>query len=412
MSDTQVTTVFKTTDWNALIDQVKVLVNANPGCVSAAPPTDAVDPHVWTLQDVLGIQQVLQQLCNTDTFTTPVGPENLWLQKIIDEINTAIKNGACSCQECIKTCNPGVKNVDFSITQSGCEDMPIDLNAPDPTKQTRDAQNAAGLIGQKADGACSDYIDGFASYCGLQQRIKCAKLWLAQYQQETGPTKDADIAIAQAQIQRLTTQADAAKTTYQAAMASANSYAAACLAAMNAIDFYPNGSISLMKYVPKTPWATPDCANTPSWGTADPSACSVVAWQLGYPTPPGQTTGTGVSGIIGVGKFSPDGTPYVTGVVGSQVLSLSTACCAAWNGAGTGCATMLSLVGPPLRCQWPFRHQNHGLASRAHRQHYHHKLPVAGKVSQADCTTANLNDALWKSPTKAMTLSASTRPKP
>ncbi len=347
MSDTQVTTVFKTTDWNALIDQVKVLVNANPGCVSAAPPTDAVDPHVWTLQDVLGIQQVLQQLCNTDTFTTPVGPENLWLQKIIDEINTAIKNGACSCQECIKTCNPGVKNVDFSITQSGCEDMPIDLNAPDPTKQTRDAQNAAGLIGQKADGACSDYIDGFASYCGLQQRIKCAKLWLAQYQQETGPTKDADIAIAQAQIQRLTTQADAAKTTYQAAMASANSYAAACLAAMNAINFYPNGSINLMKYVPKTPWATPDCANTPSWGTADPSACSVVAWQLGYPTPPGQTTGTGVSGIIGVGKFSPDGTPYVTGVVGSQVLSLSTACCAAWNGAGTGCATMLALWGHP-----------------------------------------------------------------
>ena len=265
MSDTQVTTVFKTTDWNALIDQVKVLVNANPGCVSAAPPTDAVDPHVWTLQDVLGIQQVLQQLCNTDTFTTPVGPENLWLQKIIDEINTAIKNGACSCQECIKTCNPGVKNVDFSITQSGCEDMPIDLNAPDPTKQTRDAQNAAGLIGQKADGACSDYIDGFASYCGLQQHIKCAKLWLAQYQQETGPTKDADIAIAQAQIQRLTTQADAAKTTYQAAMASANSYAAACLAAMNAINFYPNGSINLMKYVPKTPWATPDCA-TPRRG--------------------------------------------------------------------------------------------------------------------------------------------------
>ena len=102
-----------------------------------------------------------------------------------------------------------------------------------------------------------------------------------------------------------------------------------------------------MKYVPKTPWATPDCANTPSWGTADPSACSVVAWQLGYPTPPGQTTGTGVSGIIGVGKFSPDGTPYVTGVVGSQVLSLSTACCAAWNGAGTGGATMLALWGHP-----------------------------------------------------------------
>ena len=106
MSDTQVTTVFKTTDWNALIDQVKVLVNANPGCVSAAPPTDAVDLHVWTLQDVLGIQQVLQQLCNTDTFTTPVGPENLWLQKIIDEINTAIKNGAVAARSVSKPATP------------------------------------------------------------------------------------------------------------------------------------------------------------------------------------------------------------------------------------------------------------------------------------------------------------------
>ncbi len=91
-SPTAVTTVLKTTDWNTILDNVNTAI---AGCGGTALP-HVTDPHLWSYTDIINVQNALKAACSTNTFTTPVGPPYLWLQKIIDEINTARVKGCCN----------------------------------------------------------------------------------------------------------------------------------------------------------------------------------------------------------------------------------------------------------------------------------------------------------------------------
>lgn len=83
--------VFKLSDWNDLIDRInKALVNCPQTTL-----TPVTNPHRWSVADITNAQAVLKAACPTNTFTTPEGPNYLWKQNIIDELNTAIALGCC-----------------------------------------------------------------------------------------------------------------------------------------------------------------------------------------------------------------------------------------------------------------------------------------------------------------------------
>ena len=86
------TTVLTSAQWNAIIDQVN---SATASC-GGGKLQHVTDPHLWSYTDVMAVQSALKAACSTNTFTTPVGPPYLWLQKIIDEINTARVKGCCN----------------------------------------------------------------------------------------------------------------------------------------------------------------------------------------------------------------------------------------------------------------------------------------------------------------------------
>jgi len=86
------TTVLTSAQWNAIIDQVN---SATASC-GGGKLQHVTDLHLWSYTDVMAVQSALKAACSTNTFTTPVGPPYLWLQKIIDEINTARVKGCCN----------------------------------------------------------------------------------------------------------------------------------------------------------------------------------------------------------------------------------------------------------------------------------------------------------------------------
>lgn len=79
-------------DWNDLLEQINALVAECPG-VSELQLVTA--PHVWTVQDVLDAQNKLIELCDDNSFSTPVK----WLQSMVDELEAAVANGVCCCEE-------------------------------------------------------------------------------------------------------------------------------------------------------------------------------------------------------------------------------------------------------------------------------------------------------------------------
>ncbi len=110
MADSSVLTIAA---WNALVTQVNTLASTPPGgdstgSTGSCPPISTtllpvVDPHRWSVGDITAMQGVLTQMCSSNVFTTPVGPQYLWLQQILDEINTAIAAGWCNqCSGCPK----------------------------------------------------------------------------------------------------------------------------------------------------------------------------------------------------------------------------------------------------------------------------------------------------------------------
>jgi len=85
-------TVLTTAQWNALLDKVNT---ATQNC-GGGNLQHVTDPHLWSLQDITAVQNVLKAGCSTATFTTPAGPPYIWMQKIIDEINAALSVACCN----------------------------------------------------------------------------------------------------------------------------------------------------------------------------------------------------------------------------------------------------------------------------------------------------------------------------
>jgi hypothetical protein len=93
-------------DWNGLIDTVNEVLQSPPEDTDCEPIGEIphVEPeHIWTKGDISTVQNALSQTCSEINFGTI---PDLWKQSIIDEINSALGQAWCDCNdetECV-TC--------------------------------------------------------------------------------------------------------------------------------------------------------------------------------------------------------------------------------------------------------------------------------------------------------------------
>lgn len=92
--------VYKRSDWNDLLDSVNSVLQ-NPPEDTDCEPIDIIPPvgvkHRWSKDDIREVQDKLRETCPDITFSEI--PET-WKQSIIDEINDALGQAWCDCEEC------------------------------------------------------------------------------------------------------------------------------------------------------------------------------------------------------------------------------------------------------------------------------------------------------------------------
>ncbi len=317
-------TVLTLAQWNALITQMnKTGCPKNPGVL-------LTDPHLWSTTDITNFQLNLKTQCALNTFTTPAGP--LWQQKIIDEINAALKMGCCQYISC-------TFHNDISLTFQGCEN-----NGPNTDSETAAYVAQAKALtnyGIPAGNYLMQYFYAMNAYCTDQ-------LNLANAQAALLTATPAAIATATANVAKYTAQSATDLATATAAYGACNTAAAGFNAAINAIT-YPVGTYNLLRYVPKTPWPSYAC-----WGgqfQVSPPVCNFSSWEIGS---------VGIFGFQSFvsGVFSPDGTPFCnsgtlmsvggwTPAYPAQYLTtlpliMPTSSCAVYYGVGTDPSTIAS----------------------------------------------------------------------
>ena len=88
---------WKRSDWNAIVQQVNDLIADPP---SGCPQLDALEEvgpsHKWSAKDFLAVRSRLFEMCNYSTF---IAFAYKWKRDLIDEINAAISNGWCGCED-------------------------------------------------------------------------------------------------------------------------------------------------------------------------------------------------------------------------------------------------------------------------------------------------------------------------
>jgi hypothetical protein len=145
-------------DWNSLIRRVNDVLQNPPQDTDCEPiePLEEVGPdHIWTKTDIQNLQNKLKETCEEISFSDI---PDLWKQSIIDEIENALGQAWCGCDdECTEEKLAPVRALDGLI-------MPV-LTAPSifidkvcepgviPTTTIKDLINGIQLIPEGFDGA-------------------------------------------------------------------------------------------------------------------------------------------------------------------------------------------------------------------------------------------------------------------
>lgn len=107
--------VYKRSDWNNLLDAVNnVLQNPPDGCDPLDPIPHVESPHRWSKADIQEVHDKLMATCSAISFSDI--PE-LWEQSVIDEINEALGEAWCDCED-----DGGDDDGDDDGDESGCTD--------------------------------------------------------------------------------------------------------------------------------------------------------------------------------------------------------------------------------------------------------------------------------------------------
>jgi len=162
------TVVEHLTDWNGLVTAINTLAtNPPPGCSAQTAIPLATAPHRWSVTDIQTVQTTLKAMCNTVVFASPINP--LWKQSTIDEINTALAAGWCSCnQNCCSNHVKPVQSTAFlgSWTVAGCTESL--WNPPLPGSSVLKAITNAG---SQASGYVYQYALAVQQMCKLEAQI-------------------------------------------------------------------------------------------------------------------------------------------------------------------------------------------------------------------------------------------------
>jgi hypothetical protein len=160
-------------DWNDIIRRVNDLAQNPPDDTDCDPLStiEEVGPsHVWARSDIEEVQNKLVEICDENTFSAEL---RLWAQEIIDEIEAAIANGWCGCEEeCVPECSNAHGNVEEycgSFTTSECHNCNVD-GCPDTcTAESRQLATAQGGV---ANSKIGQWADAWSAYCSLDAQVR------------------------------------------------------------------------------------------------------------------------------------------------------------------------------------------------------------------------------------------------
>jgi len=91
--------------WNGLLERINALATNPPeGCDPVEELPLVTAPHKWSEADITAARDKLVEICSNNTFSSP--STGKWLKAIIDELDAAIDNGWCGCEEEELCCVP------------------------------------------------------------------------------------------------------------------------------------------------------------------------------------------------------------------------------------------------------------------------------------------------------------------
>lgn len=184
-------------EWNDIIRRVNNKAeNPEPEDSSHedGTPCDPLDPieevgpnHIWAVSDVEEVQDKLKEMCPEVQFTDPL---ILWTQNLIDEIEEAIDQAWCDCENnCADLCSNAVEEgseptIVYGGSHSGsgcgtqCGDWLCGNYRFDASGNDRSGEPAFIAYQEWIDAnveysqASSDYIQGFRKACSLEDEIE------------------------------------------------------------------------------------------------------------------------------------------------------------------------------------------------------------------------------------------------
>jgi hypothetical protein len=84
--------------WNGLLGRINALARNPPdGCDAVEELPLVTAPHKWSETDIAAARAKLGEICSTNSFDAP--STGKWLKATIDELEEAIENGWCGCEE-------------------------------------------------------------------------------------------------------------------------------------------------------------------------------------------------------------------------------------------------------------------------------------------------------------------------
>jgi len=160
-------------DWNDIIQRVNDLAqDPDDGCDPLEPLEEVGTDHVWTRDDVIQVQDKLTEICEDNTWSAEL---RLWAQEIIDEIEAAIANGWCGCEEeCVPQCSNAYGSVEeycgsfFTEECRSCGECGSGACPDTCTAELRDAVEEQGNI---ANSKIGDWADAWSAYCALKEAV-------------------------------------------------------------------------------------------------------------------------------------------------------------------------------------------------------------------------------------------------
>jgi hypothetical protein len=165
---------FTRNEWNEIIGKINEKRVAPPESTDCEPlePIELVDEnHVWTSSDVQEAWDAVLEMDHESCMEQP-DPPDVWKQEILDDIEAALENAWCGCEDDCDTyeCpNRGGISIQYcgTHTRAGCSDF-----CTNELCSGSAAALAVGEAGRRALNKTTEYAEKEAERCRWRHRWK------------------------------------------------------------------------------------------------------------------------------------------------------------------------------------------------------------------------------------------------